>query len=172
MIVILAIAAFGAEAHAQQSEAQCGSADLTAEQRMHICSAETEATQDLVVMPPSPLAPKAALFNQGAAQLKLKDYGHAIASFSEAIKLDPRHAAALNGRGFAYEATGQHDRAITDYSLAIAIDPLLVEALLNRGAAYRNKGRHDAALQDFDRALTLNPKSTAALFGRALVYQD
>ena len=62
--------------------------------------------------------------------------GPAIQDFSQAIKLDPKNAAALYSRGLTYSNDGQWDRAIQDYDEAIKLNPNDVRALSNRGNAY------------------------------------
>ena len=53
------------------------------------------------------------------------DHGRAIADFSQAIKLDPRHACAYMGRGLALLGKGESARARADLDEAILIDPNL-----------------------------------------------
>ena len=47
--------------------------------------------------------------------LPLDDHDQAIADYNEAIKLDPKNAAAFRKRGNAYYDKGDMDRAIADY---------------------------------------------------------
>jgi len=85
---------------------------------------------------------KAALGREGALANELADlqfligFCHyslgasdtAIANFDEAIRLDPKIAAAYNDRGILYQAKGDYDKAIADYDEAIRIDPKNVDA--------------------------------------------
>src|SRR5664279_4983909 len=65
---------------------------------------------------------------------------HAIADYSEAIRLDPKVAIGLYNRGIVWRAKGDIGRAIADYSEAIRLDPTYVLALNNRGLAYHDTG--------------------------------
>ena len=47
----------------------------------------------------------------------------AIADYTEAIELNPRHADAYNNRGVAYQNKGKRRKAIADYRKALQIDP-------------------------------------------------
>jgi len=50
-------------------------------------------------------------------------HDQAIADYTKAIELDPRHAWAYRNRGVAYERKGLYDQAIADYTKALEIDP-------------------------------------------------
>ncbi len=45
----------------------------------------------------------------------------AIADFTYAIEINPRHAAAYNSRSKAFEAAGEIDRATADHKKAVEI---------------------------------------------------
>lgn len=64
-----------------------------------------------------------AFVGRGRGYSDKNDYDHAIADFTEAIKLDPKHNYAYSNRGLVYAKKGQHDRAIGDYNEAIKLDP-------------------------------------------------
>lgn len=51
----------------------------------------------------------------GQKYLTEMNYTEAIASFTEAIKLDPNNIQAYMGRGEAYMALGEYDKALEDY---------------------------------------------------------
>lgn len=42
--------------------------------------------------------------------------------YTNAIEINPRHAAAYNSRSSAFEATGEIDRAMADHKRAIEIN--------------------------------------------------
>ena len=99
------------------------------------------------------------------------DHDRAIADYSEAIRLDPKHASAFNNRGIAYRAKGDHDRAIADYNEAIRLDPKDALAFNNRGIAYRAKGDHDRAIADYSEAIRLDPNDALAFNNRGNAYR-
>src|ERR1700730_4847024 len=76
----------------------------------------------------------AIVFNhRGDAHYGKGDYDRAVADYSEAIRLDPKHAFAYIGRGLSYRMKGDYDRAIADHSEAIrlvAVSPISLFAEL------------------------------------------
>ena len=96
-----------------------------------------------------------AAFDQGVEFSKKGQNDQAIASFSEAIKLDPKNAVAYNSRGLAYYNTKALDKAIADYNKAIQLDASMVSPYLNRGVAYAAKGQKDKAIADLKKVLEL-----------------
>jgi tetratricopeptide (TPR) repeat protein len=102
-------------------------------------------------------APKTAeeYVNQGKEAIKSKQLDQAIASFSEAVKLEPKSIPAYNNRGIAYCEKGNFDQAIAEFSQVIEIDPKHGKAYNNRAVAYMMKGDKDKARQDVAKAQSL-----------------
>jgi Flp pilus assembly protein TadD len=99
------------------------------------------------------------------------DYDRAIADHGEAIRLDPKDAAAYNDRGVAYRSKGDNDRAMTDFSEAIRLDPKEPVAYNNRCWTRAIIGRElQEALADCNEALRLDPNLSHPLATRGLVY--
>ena len=68
---------------------------------------------------PAPDAkPCCGFVNRGLAYAHQKEYEHAVADFTEAIRLDPKNAAAFTNRGVAYAAKGESARAKADFDQA------------------------------------------------------
>ena len=61
-----------------------------------------------------------------------EEYDKAIADYNEAIRLDPKDAAAYDNRGNAWQAKGEYDKAIADYNEAIRLDPKDADAYNGR----------------------------------------
>jgi tetratricopeptide (TPR) repeat protein len=100
------------------------------------------------------LSPVAEVYNvRGAAYYTENDYDHAIADYSQAIKLDPKDAPAYRNRGLAYYQKKEYDHAIADYDKAIAIAPKFAAAYDSRGNAHRAKGELDPAIADYTQAI-------------------
>jgi tetratricopeptide (TPR) repeat protein len=97
------------------------------------------------------------------------DLDRAIEGYTEAIKIDPKLALALDLRGNAFEAKGETGKAVADYTKAIAADPKLVKALVDRGNLMRTQGHNDAALSDFDKVVKLT-KDAGAYVERGVTY--
>ena len=112
---------------------------------------------------------------QGAAQEALKDgtahlarreYDRAIASFDDAIRLDPVEAAAYGNRAFAHWNKGDTGAAIRDYGAAIERDPSNTLNRLNRAIAYNRTGDYQRAIDDLDRVIAAEPANANALNSR------
>ena len=73
----------------------------------------------------SPKDLSTAFNNRGNAYYDKKDYDHAIADYSEAIRLDPKFALAFFNRSCVFRDKGDSDRSIDDYIQAIRLDPSL-----------------------------------------------
>jgi tetratricopeptide (TPR) repeat protein len=95
---------------------------------------------------------------RGIAAYGSGDFLGAIGNFDEAIRLDPKYAAAYNNRGLAYSAKGDNDHAIADFTKAIRLDSKLANAYENRGRAFRAMGENDRAVRDLKAAIRLDPK--------------
>jgi tetratricopeptide (TPR) repeat protein len=111
-----------------------------------------------------------ALVNQSSTAFNNGDYDRAIASASEAMRLDPKNALAFTNRGAAYGSKGDFDRAIADYTEAIRLNPNYAVAFNNRGVAYGKKGDFDRAIADYTEVIRLNPSHALAFFKRGLEY--
>lgn len=100
----------------------------------------------------SPQKTAEACFNEGKTFYENKKYDQAIASYDEAIKLNPKLIKAFNSRGIAYMVKGQFDQAIADFSRAIELDPNYGKAYNNRAVAFWSKGEVAKAQEDINKA--------------------
>ena len=57
-------------------------------------------------------------FNRGNAYFDRRDYAHAIADYSEVIRLNPRFSNAYANRALAYEELGDRVHAAADRAMA------------------------------------------------------
>ncbi len=113
-----------------------------------------------------------AYLSRGDQSSDIKDYDHAIADYSQAIRLNPDYAEAFNNRGLAYSLSGKTEmaKAIPDYSQAIKLRPTYAYAYNNRGVAYMASGYPDEALNDFNSAIHLQPDFPQAYSNRGNAY--
>jgi tetratricopeptide (TPR) repeat protein len=111
-----------------------------------------------------------AYYNRGNAHRAKGENDRAIADYTRAIEINPKHANAFISRGMAYHAKGENDRAIADYTMAIVLNPKDVWAYYNRGNAHRAKGENDLAIADYTRAIEINPKHANAFNNRGIAY--
>ncbi len=106
-------------------------------------------------------------FAQSASQRCAKEKGEiAIASCSEAIRLNPKDATAYNNRGYEWSNRGEHDRAIADFNEAIRLNPKHADGYITRGAEWSNKGDHERAIADYTEAIRLLPSEARAFYNR------
>src|SRR6188508_1992960 len=112
------------------------------------------------------------LVSQSNTDINAGNYDKAIASLSEAIRLNPDdQGLASFKRGIAYGSKGDYERAIADFSETVRLDPKSVLAFRNRGLAYDKKGEYDRAIADFSEAIRLDPKYALAFYSRGLTYE-
>ena len=114
----------------------------------------------------------AALIDQGNTDSNAGAYDKAIASFNEAIRLDPTSTLGFRSRGAAYANKHDYDRAIADFNEAIRLDPKSALALSDRGVAYANKDDYDRAIADFNQAIGLDRKNALAFRNRGDVFAN
>jgi len=62
-----------------------------------------------------------AYHRRGTAYATRKDYDKAIADYTNALEIDPKHVSALNDRGLAYTSKGDYERAIADVTRAVEL---------------------------------------------------
>jgi tetratricopeptide (TPR) repeat protein len=97
----------------------------------------------------------------------------AIASYDEAIKLNPDRAEVYLKRGIAHRLQGALDRAIEDFDKATALDPTttrndraVAEAYSNHGQIQLTNLRPEEAIINFERALRIYPAEIKPYFDR------
>ena len=97
------------------------------------------------------------------------DHATAVAAFSAALKLDPRHRTARANRAYARRKLGDFVGARRDYGKALADAPT---AKLYNARAYCSAKleKFDAAVADYTEALRLDPANAHALHNRGISY--
>jgi serine/threonine protein kinase/regulator of sirC expression with transglutaminase-like and TPR domain len=111
-----------------------------------------------------------AYTNRGIARLSLGDAQGAIADYSQAIQINPKHALAFNNRGQVKDRMGDKEGAIQDFTQAIKVEPKFAVAYLNRCLSRSNAGDHSGGIEDCTQAIKLNPNLVQAYLNRSLVY--
>ena len=101
----------------------------------------------------------------GQKYLAELNYTEAIASFTEAIKLDPNNIQAYMGRAEAYLALGEYDKALEDYQFVCEKTEEMpyTRALSYIGQAevYERTGKPEKALSDYELSKALLNASDA-----------
>ena len=86
---------------------------------------------------------------RGDVYAEEENWDLALAEYEQAIRLNPDHAAAYAGRGYALAGKGDEGAAIDDYIRAIRLDPNNLVAYARRGLAYERQGDAEKAAADF-----------------------
>jgi tetratricopeptide (TPR) repeat protein len=110
-----------------------------------------------------------AHYRQGQEFANVEDYESAIAEYSQAIELNPRHLKAIIGRGLSLQCMGKTEAAIADFDKGIAAGGTWAEAYYSRASAYKSLDRDAEALADYNAAIQMKPDYIDALYGRAVV---
>jgi tetratricopeptide (TPR) repeat protein len=84
------------------------------------------------------------------------------AMLKEAVKNDPKNAAAWIKLGNTYMDTRRFNEAIDAYSKALALDPKNVDVRVDMGTCYKNIGRPDMAVKEYRKAIQINPNHVNA----------
>ncbi|MEJ2205897.1 MAG: tetratricopeptide repeat protein [Gemmatimonadota bacterium] len=98
-----------------------------------------------------------------------RDRAGALASFGQALELNPSCAPALHWRANVLADMGQLEAAVRDVEKAARLDPLSPAIASDMGRILLWSGQVDAAEAAFDAALQLDFRFPPALYGRALV---
>jgi len=97
-------------------------------------------------------------FKRGVSYSERKNWEVAIVYYTEAIRLNPRYAAAWLNRGIAHREKGEIDKAIRDFTGAIRWRPDFADAFYNRGVAHQEQGDKAKANADFAKVKKLRAK--------------
>jgi len=102
----------------------------------------------------SEISKEAAKLNQrGIDLLHKKEYEQAIASFREALRIQPEYWDALDNLGKALEAVGKDAEAIVELDKAIAIAPETAAAYADKGMALFQEGKYEEAAALYRQAI-------------------
>jgi Flp pilus assembly protein TadD len=93
------------------------------------------------------------------------DLRAAVADAERAVRIDPRHALALNLIGSASAAAGRTDRAREAFQASLAVDPREPTTYANLGRLEAESGNHAAAVAYFVEALSLDPADAVSREG-------
>lgn len=108
--------------------------------------------------------------NQGLNKLHKKDYKGAIASFIQAVAIQPKHYIAYTYRGDIHRLTGDYQGAIEDYTQAIAQNSAHSYLHNSRGISYAALGEYQKAVADHTQAIEIYPEEGAGYRHRGAMY--
>jgi len=111
-----------------------------------------------------PIIEKATKLVQGG------DLGKAFEQLNEAIKQDPKCAAAYFMRAGIFADAGQNQRSVVDFTKAIELDPKNADFRNARGFFLLTRQEMNASLKDFTAAIELNSNHAQSYNNRGLAY--
>ena len=85
-----------------------------------------------------------------------RNYKDALVELSEAVRLNPQHALALNARGFVYYLVGDYPHSLADLDAAIQLNPSYRNAYQNRALTRKAMGDLKGSQDDVARARSAN----------------
>ena len=94
---------------------------------------------------------------QGAANASLKKWEAAVASYKQAVKIDPHYYEGYFNMADALRSKNELDEAVAYYEQAIKIKPDYADAYNNMGNALKEKGDLDAAIDSYKKAIKVKP---------------
>jgi tetratricopeptide (TPR) repeat protein len=101
-----------------------------------------------------------SLLTLGQSMLDKDQPANALASFEQALALEPSHPEALVKKGIALERLQKLEEAVTCYDRAIAMDNSLTIAYLHKGGILNRMERFGEALECYEKALRTQEKRT------------
>ena len=105
--------------------------------------------------PSSSLNHSVVYFFRGVTYLFRGDSDHALADFSQAIKLQPKLVEAYVNRSSIYIDKGDYSQSLADSNQALQLKPDLPVGYNNRGLFYLHTKDYDRAIADFSQTLKL-----------------
>lgn len=93
----------------------------------------------------------------GSTQHEMGDYGKAIETFENALKVDPRNKELWNNVGYTCFCAGFLEKALSCFDKAIEIDPGYKHAWYNKGYAYHGADLLEDAIRCYQKAIELDP---------------
>lgn len=105
-------------------------------------------------------------FNRGIQQANLGDIAGAIASWDEALALNPNLAEAWHNRASALGNLGENEAAIASFEQALALNPNDPQFWLGKGNAHYNLQQWEKAIACWNNGLELQPNLAQGWYSR------
>jgi tetratricopeptide (TPR) repeat protein len=99
------------------------------------------------------------LMRQGILQYQRAEFPAAIATFTQALDIDPNRQAAYRLRGISLMAANDYRQVVEDLTTAIRLDPTDEEAFDWRGVAFKMMNEDGKAIADRTAIIRLNPSA-------------
>jgi len=109
--------------------------------------------------------------NLGRAQMLMKDFAGAIATFGEVLRSDPSHAEVHNLLGNIYMNQGDLKKAEQHFTRAIAAQPNDTHVHNSLGLLYEKLGKDDRALDEYRKVVAVDPDYAEGYNNMGLIYR-
>jgi tetratricopeptide (TPR) repeat protein len=116
----------------------------------------------------SPESRSIMMVNIGNAQLQLGDSGSAVASYRQAIQIEPTNALAYSRLGDLENDSARYDKAAGYFAHACALDPQNPTHHASAGTAYLQQEDYDRAAAYLRRSIELFPEQPLILYNHAV----
>ncbi|MEH2160148.1 MAG: tetratricopeptide repeat protein [Nostoc sp.] len=116
----------------------------------------------------NPITHAQGWFYQGLQQAKTGDLLGAIASYDQAIELEPEFSEYWFNRGLTLFHLERFEEAIASYETAIELKPDFYKAWYNRGGTLGELGYFEEAIASFDKAIEVKPDYQEAWSSKGL----
>ncbi|OYD93358.1 hypothetical protein CDG76_22115 [Nostoc sp. 'Peltigera membranacea cyanobiont' 210A] len=116
----------------------------------------------------NPITHAQGWFYQGLQQAKTGDLLGAIASYDQAIEMQPEFSEYWFNRGLTLFHLERFDEAIASYETAIELKPDFYKAWYNRGGTLGELGYFEEAIASFDKAIEIKPDYQEAWSSKGL----
>ncbi|MEH2406820.1 CHAT domain-containing protein [Nostoc sp.] len=116
----------------------------------------------------NPITQAQTWFYQGLSQAKTGDLLSAIASYDQAIELQPEFSEYWFNRGLTLFHLERFDEAIASYQTATELKPDYYKAWYNRGGTLGELGYFEEAIASFDKAIEIKPDYQEAWSSKGL----
>ncbi|HYW22108.1 MAG TPA: tetratricopeptide repeat protein [Nodularia sp. (in: cyanobacteria)] len=107
-------------------------------------------------------------FYQGLQQAKTGDLVGAIASYNQAIEMNPDAWEYWFNRGLTLFHLEDFEEAIASYDEAIALKPHHYKSWYNRGCVFGELGQFEEAIASFEQAIAIDPQNPEVLSSKGL----
>jgi tetratricopeptide (TPR) repeat protein len=156
VLTAIFVATFAAMADEFTLPDGCEGQDL--ERRIVPCSALIDAPDT------APDVRARAFFLRALSYWHLSQRERAIRDYDEAIRIDPKFAAALNNRADGYLKLGKPKQGVADIDRALALEPEYPIYNITRGQIGQTLGDRDGAMHDHAAAMAFGGKVIIRLY--------
>jgi len=108
---------------------------------------------------------------RGFSHRSKEDYRSALAEYTMALRLDPKHFNSYVNRGVAFEKMNKCENAVADFTKAIEHGDTKMDkayAFFNRGCCHAMLNKWEAARTDFGQALKVEPMNIHFRYNHAM----